>query len=57
MFIPGELATNTRILMGLGPSDVHPRVLKAMATPLVGHLDPQFQSRQPAAGGPAGDPG
>lgn len=28
--------------MGPGPSDVHPRVLKAMATPLVGHLDPQF---------------
>jgi len=28
--------------MGPGPSDVHPRVLKAMATPLLGHLDPQF---------------
>jgi alanine-glyoxylate transaminase/serine-glyoxylate transaminase/serine-pyruvate transaminase len=28
--------------MGPGPSDVHPRVLAAMATPLVGHLDPQF---------------
>lgn len=28
--------------MGPGPSDVHPRVLKAMATPLVGHLDPDF---------------
>jgi alanine-glyoxylate transaminase/serine-glyoxylate transaminase/serine-pyruvate transaminase len=28
--------------MGPGPSDVHPRVLRAMATPLVGHLDPQF---------------
>ena len=31
-----------RVLMGPGPSDVHPRVLKAMATPLIGHLDPQF---------------
>ena len=31
-----------RFLMGPGPSDVHPRVLKAMATPLIGHLDPQF---------------
>ena len=31
-----------RILMGPGPSDAHPRVLKAMATPLIGHLDPQF---------------
>ena len=28
--------------MGPGPSDVHPRVLKALATPLIGHLDPQF---------------
>ena len=28
--------------MGPGPSDVHPRVLKAMSTPLIGHLDPQF---------------
>lgn len=40
--IPGELTPNVRFLMGPGPSDVHPRVLKAMATPLVGHLDPQF---------------
>ena len=37
-----ELNPNTRILMGPGPSDVHSRVLKAMATPLIGHLDPQF---------------
>ena len=37
-----ELNTSTRVLMGPGPSDVHPRVLKAMATPLVGHLDPEF---------------
>jgi alanine-glyoxylate transaminase / serine-glyoxylate transaminase / serine-pyruvate transaminase len=28
--------------MGPGPSDVHPQVLKAMATPMIGHLDPQF---------------
>ena len=28
--------------MGPGPSNVHPRVLRAMATPLVGHLDPAF---------------
>jgi len=28
--------------MGPGPSDVHPRVLEAMANPLVGHLDPEF---------------
>jgi len=37
-----ELNTSTRILMGPGPSDAHPRVLKAMATPLIGHLDPEF---------------
>ena len=28
--------------MGPGPSDVHPRVLQAMGTPLLGHLDPEF---------------
>ncbi|MEZ4772432.1 MAG: alanine--glyoxylate aminotransferase family protein [Bacteroidia bacterium] len=37
-----ELNTHTRVLMGPGPSEVHPRVLKAMSTPLVGHLDPDF---------------
>jgi alanine-glyoxylate transaminase / serine-glyoxylate transaminase / serine-pyruvate transaminase len=37
-----ELNTSQRILMGPGPSDVHPRVLKAMSTPLIGHLDPEF---------------
>ncbi|MDY8137717.1 alanine--glyoxylate aminotransferase family protein [Aquimarina sp. 2201CG5-10] len=37
-----ELNTSQRILMGPGPSDAHPRVLKAMATPLIGHLDPEF---------------
>jgi alanine-glyoxylate transaminase/serine-glyoxylate transaminase/serine-pyruvate transaminase len=37
-----ELNPTTRILMGPGPSDVNSRVLKAMATPLIGHLDPQF---------------
>ncbi|MEI8059479.1 MAG: hypothetical protein WCG67_04915, partial [Ferruginibacter sp.] len=31
-----------RILMGPGPSDVHQRVLSAMARPLIGHLDPEF---------------
>ncbi len=38
----GELAPPNRTLMGPGPSDVHPRVLRAMSTPLVGHLDPSF---------------
>ena len=31
-----------RTLMGPGPSDVSERVLKAMARPTVGHLDPSF---------------
>ncbi len=31
-----------RLLLGPGPSEVHPRVLAAMAQPLVGHLDPAF---------------
>lgn len=38
----GELAPPVRVLLGPGPSNVHPRVLKAMSTPLVGHLDPEF---------------
>ena len=37
-----ELTPPTRTLMGPGPSDVHPRVRRAMSTPLVGHLDPSF---------------
>lgn len=31
-----------RNLMGPGPSNVHPRVLAAMARPTIGHLDPVF---------------
>ncbi len=40
--IYSELSPPSRILMGPGPSNVHPRVLKAMSTPLLGHLDPEF---------------
>ncbi len=32
----------TRVLMGPGPSNVHPRVLKALGAPTIGHLDPEF---------------
>ena len=32
----------TRILMGPGPSDVHPRILDAMSRPTIGHLDSAF---------------
>lgn len=38
----GELTLPSRLLLGPGPSLVHPRVLRAMSTPLVGHLDPEF---------------
>ncbi len=31
-----------RLLLGPGPSNVHPRVLRALSRPLVGHLDPAF---------------
>lgn len=31
-----------RILMGPGPSNVHPRILQALARPTIGHLDPAF---------------
>ena len=37
-----DLDPAPRLLLGPGPSTVHPRVLRAMATPLIGHLDPQF---------------
>ena len=33
---------NFKTLMGPGPSNVDPRVLAAMARPIIGHLDPQF---------------
>jgi alanine-glyoxylate transaminase/serine-glyoxylate transaminase/serine-pyruvate transaminase len=37
-----ELTPPSRLLLGPGPSMVHPRVLRAMSTPLLGHLDPKF---------------
>jgi len=37
-----ELRPAARILLGPGPSNVHPRVIKAMVSPVVGHLDPDF---------------
>ena len=40
--IAGEFTPPARLLLGPGPSQVHPRVLRAMAAPLVGHLDPAF---------------
>jgi alanine-glyoxylate transaminase/serine-glyoxylate transaminase/serine-pyruvate transaminase len=40
--IDHDLDPSPRLLLGPGPSMVPPRVLRAMATPLVGHLDPDF---------------
>jgi (S)-ureidoglycine-glyoxylate aminotransferase len=37
-----ELNPSPRILMGPGPVDAHPRVLKAMSMPLLGQFDPEF---------------
>ena len=44
MTVYTDLNTSPRILLGPGPSMVHPRVLRVMATPVVGHLDPQFMA-------------
>ena len=40
--LPAAIDPPVRILMGPGPSDVHPSILAAMAAPTVGHLDPFF---------------
>src|SRR5947209_7707926 len=40
--LPGQLTIAPGLLLGPGPSDVHPRVLSVMTMPLLGHLDPQF---------------
>lgn len=39
-----ELTPPQRILLGPGPSNIHPRVQMAMLAPIVGHLDPYFIS-------------
>lgn len=40
--LPGVLSPTPRLLLGPGPSEVHPRVLAALGMPLLGHLDPEF---------------
>lgn len=37
-----ELNPPVRLLMGPGPSNTDPRILRAMSTPVIGHLDPAF---------------
>ena len=38
----GSAQIPQRVLLGAGPSSVHPRVLQAMTMPVIGHLDPAF---------------
>ena len=38
----GELGHEPRVLLGPGPSNLHPRVFRAMASPILGYLDPEF---------------
>jgi aspartate aminotransferase-like enzyme len=40
----GDLLPHPRILLGPGPSMADPRVLRAMATPLLGQFDPEFSA-------------
>ena len=40
----GDLNPPSRVLLGAGPSNVNPRVLRAMINPLLGYLDPDFIS-------------
>ena len=37
-----ELQVPQKVLLGPGPSSVHPRVLQALSLPVMGHLDPAF---------------
>ncbi|HEX6792718.1 MAG TPA: alanine--glyoxylate aminotransferase family protein [Casimicrobiaceae bacterium] len=39
-----ELNPEPRLLMGPGPINAHPRVLQALASPLLGQYDPQFRA-------------
>lgn len=40
--VPTQVNPPQRLLMGPGPSCIHPSILAAMAAPTVGHLDPYF---------------
>ena len=40
----GEFAPPARLMMTPGPSSVDPRVYRALAAPIVGHLDPLFKT-------------
>src|SRR5438105_8116021 len=40
----GELAPPMRLMMTPGPSSIDPRVYRALAAPVVGHIDPWFKT-------------
>lgn len=40
--LPPPLNPPVRLLMGPGPSEIHPRVLRALSANTVGHLDPYY---------------
>ncbi|MGE0610227.1 MAG: alanine--glyoxylate aminotransferase family protein [Pirellulales bacterium] len=40
--LPPPLNPPARVLLGPGPSDIHPRVLRALGANTVGHLDPYY---------------
>jgi alanine-glyoxylate transaminase/serine-glyoxylate transaminase/serine-pyruvate transaminase len=41
-FVAPPLNPPVRLLLGPGPSEIHPRVLRALAANTVGHLDPYY---------------
>jgi len=43
-FFAGEVDPPARLLMGPGPVNAHPRVLRAMSAQLLGQFDPEFTS-------------
>lgn len=44
--IPRSHVAPSRVLLGPGPSEIHPSVLRAMAQPTMGHLDPELKKVQ-----------
>src|SRR6201997_236448 len=40
----GELVPPMRLMMTPGPSSIDPRVYRALAAPIVGHIDPWFKT-------------
>ena len=41
-FVAPPLEPPVRVLLGPGPSEIHPRVLRALGSSTVGHLDPYY---------------